>query len=61
VHDEEKSDAMMVIGTTTRQVVEAAAEPTREVDALEELLEDDDSAEGSELLILKPELRYASR
>ena len=51
---------MVVICPTRDEVIEAAAEPAREVEALEELLEDDDPAEGSELLILEPELRYAS-
>jgi hypothetical protein len=60
VHDEEERDAMVVIGSTRVQVVEAAAEPARKVENLEELLEDNDPAEGSELLILEPELRYAA-
>lgn len=52
---------MVVIRPTRGQVITAAAEPAREVEVLEELLEDDDPAEGSELLILEPEVGYASR
>jgi hypothetical protein len=61
VYDEEERDAMVVIGSTTAQVVEASAEPAREVEDLEELLEDDDSTERSELLIFEPEMGYAAR
>jgi hypothetical protein len=60
VDDEEEHDPMVVIRPTGGQVIEAAAEPAGEVEELEKLLEDDDPAEGSELLILEPELRYAA-
>jgi hypothetical protein len=58
--DEEQGDAMEVIGTGSGQVVEAAPQPTGEVEALEELLIDDDPGEGTELLILEPESGYAA-
>jgi hypothetical protein len=61
MHHEEQRDAMEVIGTASRQVVEAAAKPANEVEALEELLIDDDASEGRELLIFEPELGYAAR
>lgn len=51
---------MVVVRPTRSQVIEAAAEPAREIEVLEELLENYDPAEGSELLILKPELGYAA-
>jgi hypothetical protein len=60
MHDEEQRDAMEVIGTASGQVVEAALEPAGEVEALEELLIDDDPGEGTELLILEPESGYAA-
>jgi len=61
VDDEEKGDAVVIVRSSLGQMVEAAAEPGRELEPLEEFLEDDDSGEGSELLILEPELRYATR
>jgi hypothetical protein len=60
MHDEEQRDAMEVISSALAEVVEAAAEPAGEVEALEELLIDDDPGEGSELLILEPELGYTA-
>jgi len=60
MHDEEENDPMVVIRPTGGQVIEAAPQPAAEIEALEELLEDDDPAERSELLILEPELRYAA-
>jgi hypothetical protein len=60
VDDEKEHDPMVVIRPAGCQVIAAAAEPAREVEALEERLEDDDPAEGSELLILEPELGYAA-
>jgi hypothetical protein len=61
VHDEEEDDPMVVIRPSGCQVIAAAAEPAGEVEALEERLEHDDPTEGSELLILEPELGYAAR
>jgi hypothetical protein len=54
--DEEQRDAME--SGTTAQVVEARRSRP-EVEDLEELLKDDDAAEGK-LLILEPELGYAA-
>jgi hypothetical protein len=61
VHDESQRDTMVVIGTATGEVGEATAKALNQSDPLEELLKDDDPGKGSELLILEPELGYASR
>jgi len=61
VHDESQSDAMVIIGTTPRQVIEATTEPPGQIDPLEELLKDHDSSERSQPLIFEPELGYAAR
>jgi hypothetical protein len=61
VHDQEQGDLVKAVGSPARQVIEAPAQPLRETEALKELLEDYDPGEGSELLILEPELGHASR
>jgi hypothetical protein len=61
VHDESQRDAMVVIGATPRQVIEATTEPPGQIDPLEEFLKNDDSSERSQPLIFEPELRYAAR
>jgi len=57
VDDETKDNHGMIVSSGGSQVVEAVAQPVFEIQPLEQELEDEQPGEGSQLLVLEPELR----
>jgi hypothetical protein len=55
--DEAKDNRGMIVGSAGAQVAEAVAQPVLEIQPLKQKLEDEESSEGGQLLVLESQLR----